>query len=300
MNNIIICSFFTDDSYYRSKKVELTNSLEKLGLASDIQLLSIPEGMVWSDICRKKITFLSEMCDKHQDKKVFWIDVDCSLEYLPDFIADSSADIIGFARGFSSPMKVGYHLRSRFWEPCFLGINNSPMGRKFIKDADRLEKTFEQSATDDYFFEEAWRKNCDDLSYQVIPSKYRVGVFDQTGFFNFGASGNVEEFKGKVVQHEKDYSQSQLLNNTFKSTLTKLGAYAFARRIYLGLKRRFNEITQKEHNNVEKYKLSLIRASINNDKTTVERLDKLEVKFSTTEKETLLKQSKAIIELTKQ
>jgi len=305
MDNIIICSFYTDDDYYRQKKLDLTNTLSDLGINNDIRLLSIPENMNWSDVCRKKISFLSEMCHTHSDKKVFWIDVDCNISYLPDFIANFSSDIIGFARGFSSPMKVGYHLRSRFWEPCFLGINNTKMGRKFIEDARRLEQAFTQSATDDYFFEESWRLNCDELSYQVIPAHLRVGISDDSGFFNFGASGNVEQFKGKVVQHTKIHAnQYGVINDVVRSALTKLGLYTVVRRVYLSLRRRFSELFSGDSGasdiflsiSKKRYKMLLLAAAMNNDKSRVAELEKANVGFLLEDKDNLIKQAVAILE----
>ncbi|NBW74131.1 MAG: hypothetical protein EBR26_07025, partial [Microbacteriaceae bacterium] len=54
--------------------------------------------------------------------------------------------------------------------------------------------------------EEAWRANCDNLTFQFIPSNAVVGMGiasddARRAFFKFGSSGNVAEFKGKVEQH---------------------------------------------------------------------------------------------------
>jgi hypothetical protein len=203
VDDILFYSFYTDDEYYRGKKDELENNLKLLSIPYEIEMLTIQEGMVWIDICRKKIAMINEICKKHPTKKVFWIDVDCQISHLPEYIQNFSSDIIGFSRGFSSPMRIGYHLRSRFWEPCFIGINTGPKARKFINDAALLELTFDGKATDDYFFEESWRKNCESMSYQVVPAIERNSAYNSDGFFSFGASGNVEEFKGTAVQHDK-------------------------------------------------------------------------------------------------
>jgi len=66
-------------------------------------------------------------------------------------------------------------------------------------------------ATDDFFFEEAWRKHKDRMTYFRIPGEYSTrkapdgmvpSQYRASGiFFEFGASGNVEQFKGKVEQH---------------------------------------------------------------------------------------------------
>jgi len=201
-DDIIVCSFHTDDDYYTAAGDRLRASLDRVGVPHEIRCIRKPEGADWIDVCRQKIPFLYEMCQKYPDRKVFWIDGDCALEYLPDFVRNFTADIVGFQRGFSNPMTIGYHKRSRFWEPCFWGINTTPLARAYIESAYEAEKQITLRATDDYFFEEAWRLHAPKLSFQVIPSVY-VANFSETvaPFFLFGSSGNVAEFKGQASQH---------------------------------------------------------------------------------------------------
>lgn len=204
--DVVVCSFHTDDEYYRGHARSLRAALEGLGVAHEIEEVVKAEGEDWADICRKKIAFLARVCEQNPAKKVFWIDVDCSLLSLPGYVADFSADIIGFQRGFSSPLTIGYARRTRFWEPCFFGISTTPSARKFIADAAGLESSATIKATDDYFFEESWRVNAPSLSFQLIPSTAVVSKGAALGsgvvpFFSFGASGSVAEFKDKVVQH---------------------------------------------------------------------------------------------------
>ncbi len=210
MKDIVVYSFHTADKYYCEKGQELRESLQKLGVQFQIDEIEIPEGKTWADLCREKISMLYNFCIAHEGKKVFWIDADCILSELPKFVADFSADIIGFQRGFGDPQKIGYNFKARFWEPCMIGINCTSGGRQFIKDAYLIEREFEGMATDDYFFEESWRKNCTSMSFQIIPSSYaylpgrrRKAAEGITPFFHFGASGNVKEFKGKVIQHKR-------------------------------------------------------------------------------------------------
>ena len=90
----------------------------------------------------------------------------------------------------------------------FWGVGTSESARKMIHDAHQLELTLDVLATDDYFFEEGWRSNADNLTFQLIPSACVVGKStSQTvhpAFFAFGTSGNVEEFKGEAAQHQKN------------------------------------------------------------------------------------------------
>ncbi len=208
MSDFIVCSFHTDDEYYRRHGEELKKSLSDLGVTYVVEEIAKKPGQDWADLCRQKVPFLKRICDENPDSKVFWIDVDCRLISLPDFVRNSTADIIGFQRGFSNPRTIGYHKRGRFWEPCFWGVAPTPEARRMITDAARFEESSDVKATDDYFFEEGWRANASELTFQIIPSTCVVGkggpLTDRQAFFLFGSSGNVDEFKGKVVQHTAD------------------------------------------------------------------------------------------------
>jgi hypothetical protein len=208
MSDFIVCSFHTDDEYYRKHGEELKKSLSDLGVTYVVEEIAKKPGQDWADLCRQKVPFLKRICDENPDSKVFWIDVDCRLISLPDFVRNSTADIVGFQRGFSNPRTIGYHKRGRFWEPCFWGVNATPEARRMIADAAQLEVSSDVKATDDYFFEEGWRANAAELTFQIIPSTCVVGkggpLTERQAFFLFGSSGNVDEFKGKVAQHASD------------------------------------------------------------------------------------------------
>lgn len=211
LSNIIVCSFHTADDYYRGHAASLRRNLDRIGVAYTLEEIEKAVHEDWADVCRKKIGFLARVCDENPDKKVFWIDVDCMLLELPSYVAEFTADIIGFQRGFNSPMRIGYANRTRFWEPCFFGINNTPSARKFIQDANLLEQNADVRATDDYFFEESWRSNAARLSFQIIPSiavlsKASASPQGVSAFFSFGASGNVQNFKHTVKQHGRSGS----------------------------------------------------------------------------------------------
>jgi hypothetical protein len=202
---VVVCSFYTGDEYYAAQGERLRRDLERLGLDHVVEEVRKDPGADWADTCRKKVPFLQRVCEQYPDRRVFWMDVDCRLLSLPRFVRDSQADILGFQRGFGSPLTIGYRRRSRFWEPCFWGVGTSPHARKMIRDAAALEAGSDIKATDDYFFEEAWRRNADALSFQVLPSGCVAGKgggrTTREVFFVFGSSGSVAEFKDKVVQH---------------------------------------------------------------------------------------------------
>jgi len=205
--NAIVCSFYTGDQYYKTCADKLKNNLEKIGLDYELTEIVKNTGESWADICRRKVGFIAGVCEKYPDKKVFWVDVDCELFSIPEFILNSTADIIGFQRGFSSPIKIGYSVKGRFWEPSFWGINTSTQAREMIRRAADLEKKSSIEATDDYFFEEAWRSTSDNLTFQIIPSNCAIekgfpNVQGHQVFFKFGSSGNVDGNIRKVAQHK--------------------------------------------------------------------------------------------------
>ena len=198
--NAIVCSFYTADDYYRSHGVRLKANLESLGIPYELREIAKQPGDDWADICRKKVGFIAEVCAANPDKKVFWIDVDCEIYSLPDFILNSTADIIGFQRGFSTPAKIGYENRGRFWEPCFWGINTTAQARKMIAAAAEFEAVAKVKATDDFFFEAAWRAVSPNMTFQIIPSNCAVdrgrgSLEGHEVFFRFGSSGQVDNFK---------------------------------------------------------------------------------------------------------
>jgi len=226
IKNAIVCSFYTADDYYRKHGARLRSNLEELGIEYDLREIVKAPGEDWAAICRKKVAFIAEVCESNPGKKVFWIDVDCELFSLPDFILNSTADLIGFQRGFSNPLKIGYEKRGRFWEPCFWGINSTPQARKMISLAAQFEKVATVRATDDYFFEEAWRSNAANMTFQIIPShcavdKGRAILGSHEVFFRFGSSGEVENFKGKVIQHKGSKKKRKINPKTLSLEFAK-------------------------------------------------------------------------------
>lgn len=236
--DVVVCSFYTDDDYYRQHAENLRRRLGELGLAHELAEVAKAPGQDWADLCRQKIPFLAEVCERYPTSRVFWIDVDCSLLSLPTPVAGFTADLIGFQRGFSSPLTLGYGQRTRFWEPCFLGVNTTAVARAFVRDAARLEADSPVRATDDYFFEESWRANAADLSFQIIPSPAALGRGEGSGrvppFFVFGASGNVEAFKGRVAQHDEPAGAPASRRPAGRGRLLR-GAKAIERRLPTGL-----------------------------------------------------------------
>src|SRR5205085_12588800 len=79
LTDVVVCSFYTADDYYRDHAERLRKNLADIGVGSELQEIVKQPGEDWADICRKKISFLGKVCEDNPDKKVFWIDVDCML-----------------------------------------------------------------------------------------------------------------------------------------------------------------------------------------------------------------------------
>ncbi len=207
---VVVCSFHTPDAYYSDHADQLREQLTAQGLTHEVAQVEPGEGEDWADVTRRKLAFIRSAAIGHPDSLVLWMDVDCRITHLPDYVRDSTADVIGFQRSFRSPLHIGYQNRARFWEPCFWGINTaSPAGRRLVEDAFALEQRSTLKATDDYFLEEAWRANAGSLTFQMLPASavVRPGRASDPGagpaFFVPGSSGNVKSFKDRVVQHER-------------------------------------------------------------------------------------------------
>ena len=205
--DVVVCSFHTPDDYYAGHARELGARLDALELPYELLEVTTRDEEDWADVTRRKIGFIHDVCQKYPESMVLWIDVDCRITHLPEYVRGSTADLVGFQRSFRSPLHIGYQNRTRFWEPSFWGVNATPQGRKLVADAFELEQRSDLKATDDYFLEEAWRANARDLTFQMIPSTAivrprRADEPDRReSWFVFGSSGNVAEFKDKVVQH---------------------------------------------------------------------------------------------------
>jgi hypothetical protein len=201
MADVLVCSFYTPGGYYEECAEKFAGDVKALGLDLHLKRMEVPTGKTWPQICRLKVPFIQEVRQANPGKLLFWIDVDCRLQALPTFIRNTTADLIGFQRGFGQPLSIGYANKARFWEPCFFGFGRSDAATAFIDFAAAAEKQSTFDATDDFFFEEAWRAMAQKLTYQFIPSEMSKPT-NPDRFFVFGSSSNVAKYRGKVKQHE--------------------------------------------------------------------------------------------------
>lgn len=61
-NNVVVCSFYTADDYYRAHGERLAKNLDELGVQYVLREIEKKDGEDWADICRKKVGFLAEVC----------------------------------------------------------------------------------------------------------------------------------------------------------------------------------------------------------------------------------------------
>ena len=237
----VFVSFYTSDDYYLSAANELMSSLDNLGLLYDFERVDNND-QDWAATTRRKLQVLRRALDNHPGSLVFWIDADSSIiRPVPEFILNSTADFIGFQRGFARTNRIGYSHFTRFWSPTFFGLRSSDISRQFLDFAILLETQTKESATDDFFIEEAWRKFGDSMTFQVIPSSLGAGKrgdsADETFFF-YGASGNVKDFQNKVLQHSSPFgssSKSQSVGKLWRLFSLYNGLPPFQRRIIFSL-----------------------------------------------------------------
>ena len=214
IQEVLFISFYTTDKYYTDCSVSLKDNLDTLGISHEIVPFEIPKNITWPEICRKKVNFYYHLFEKNKlkYKKIIWIDVDCNINYLPSFILDFDFDFMAFRRGFQNS-KHAERILTRHWEPCFFVFKTNNTCRDFLKYASELESKLPNiKATDDYFFEEAWRELGSTMNVFEIPGEMstrgnnsEVPIIKRkinNIFFNFGESGKVQEYKGKVIQHE--------------------------------------------------------------------------------------------------
>lgn len=235
---LLVISFHTPDAYYSEFAASMKRQLLELNIPYDIRQIEIPEGLKWPAICRKKVQFYYELFRDNFERyqKIIWIDIDCQLHYIPSFVFDFKVDLMAFRRGFqrlTRPSKP----KTRFWEPCLFVFDCNKRCLDLLEKASELEKRSpELEATDDFFFEEAWREVGSKLSYFEIPGDMAyvkeqatfntVEYRSKNIFFSFGSSGNVQEFRGSVVQHDlrqdcKSYlgSAKRIADNQLKLAL---------------------------------------------------------------------------------
>lgn len=203
---ITIVSFYTEGGYYEEKAKELRARCDELGMLHDIQPITFPKGTSWSEICRAKVRFYRKMLLKHRST-IMWVDVDSKLLRNIDPLASRAYDIAVFMRGFRFLPQENFSLYSRRFHPGYLILNYTRETLELLYECKRVEHETKGDFTDDYILEEAFRRTSARPRLLVMSPNDIVRPQDcekPGAYFLHGDSGNVKEFKGKVLQHTPD------------------------------------------------------------------------------------------------
>ncbi|MFT4012640.1 MAG: polysaccharide pyruvyl transferase family protein [Paracoccus sp. (in: a-proteobacteria)] len=203
---IIVISFYTEGGYYEEKARELRLRCDELGMQHDIQPISFRAGTTWNEICRAKVRFYRKMLLKHRST-VMWLDVDTKLLRNVDNLASHSYDIAVFMRGFRFLPQENFSLYARRFHPGYLILNYTRETLELLYECKRVEQQAKGDFTDDYILEEAFRRTSARPRLMILSPKDIVRLQDQenpAAYFLHGDSGNVNEFKGKVLKHMPD------------------------------------------------------------------------------------------------
>jgi hypothetical protein len=90
MGSVIVCGFYTED--YRRWLVPLVASLDRLGQAHDF-VLTEKAGQQWETNTMAKARHILAAMDRHPDRVIVWIDVDCIVHGDLSPLADIRGDV---------------------------------------------------------------------------------------------------------------------------------------------------------------------------------------------------------------
>ena len=198
-----IVSFYTRGGYYEERARDLRAQCDRLGLLSDIVPIDLDEGEDWARICRRKVGFYREMLHKHR-APVMWVDVDAILLRNVESLARGDFDIALFLRNFKYLPRFNVSTLARTFHPGYLLFRHTPRTIRFLDDALAVERRTRGAFTDDYILEETFRRSQEEPRLLLMSPRdiLRPGEPDnEDALFRHGDSGNVKDYKGKVLQH---------------------------------------------------------------------------------------------------
>jgi len=214
-NVLTLVSFYTGGGYYEQKARELRDQCDRLGIKHDISQIHLAPEDNWASTCRRKVRFYHSMLQKHRSP-IMWVDVDSQLLRNFNALAEGDFDIALFPRNFKFTPQYNMSLLSRSFHPGYLLFKYTPDALKFLDDCIRIEESYDGEFTDDFILEEAFRTTLSMPRLLLLSPRdiLRVGESDRHGpIFRHGDSGNVNEFRGAVRQHDPralDYESQKL------------------------------------------------------------------------------------------
>lgn len=197
-------SFHSADKYYHLSGLELRRDCTRLGLPHKIVEMEGTENSNWDEICRRKVKFCRDMFFDYRCP-ILWIDADTKLLKLPKCLFGSKVDVGGYLRGFRDIREFNRAEVGRFWVPGILFFGYTARAARFLEYAASLEAESHARATDDYFWEEAWRRFPQPLATCILPPdtvSIRPEEVTENTCFLVRMSGNAREIAPLVEQHE--------------------------------------------------------------------------------------------------
>lgn len=197
-----VVSFAIGDEYYHEGARRLAAQCESLGLNHSIEHIEISGDLDWAQICRLKIQFYRKKL-LELDSPILWIDADTELLSRPESLLSSSAD-------FAAILRTGYidafdpYVSARTWSPQILYFGNTPITRRFLDHLVAVEGAATGPITDDYVFQEAWSSFDEKMTLLLLPPTIQARTLEASTpdtWILHGDSGNVQDFKDKVLQH---------------------------------------------------------------------------------------------------
>lgn len=226
-----VVSFAIGDEYYHEGARRLAAQCESLGLNHSIEHFELSDDLDWAEMCRLKIQFYrKKLLDL--DAPILWVDADSELLAKPESLRGSSAD-------FAAILRTGYidsfdpYVSARIWSPQVLYFGNTHLTRQFLDHLVKVESEAVGPVTDDYVFQEAWSSFTEKLTILLLPPTIQTRTREAAtaeSWVLHGDSGNVQEFRNKVLQHSTLKNRGQILT-LIAQDLMRAKDYALAEQV---------------------------------------------------------------------
>lgn len=222
-DRLVIISFYTPGGYYEEKANDLRAMCDAQGLEHDIAEITLSEGENWADICRRKARHYHEMLLKYKCD-IMWLDVDSVIIGDITRLNEGHFDIALFMRAFRYMPQYNVGAMARSFHPGYLLLKYTPRTVQFLDDCINIDRTYSGEFTDDFILEEAFRTSEAKLRIMLLsPDDIERPGDGQTekALFRHGDSGNVKDYKDKVLQHQPKLldgeSQKRVLNEAISA-----------------------------------------------------------------------------------
>lgn len=214
-----IVSFAFGDEYYHLSGKRLLAQAEALGIPADVRFLTAEDlgvgdisEVAWHQVCLYKSLFFTEMMAKHGS--IMWVDVDTRIVGVPE-APGPGIDFAAFTRGNGDVREFDPYKMTRFWSPSYIYFGDTERGREFCALIKEIALSAPDDVTDDWVLQEAWMRT-KPLQVELFARDRKVNVethSTERTWFIHGDSGNVAEYKSKVIQHSTVMNAGELVVN---------------------------------------------------------------------------------------